>query len=127
MKPPAADHGIVLVVDDDPKFARIAMRVLGRAGYVCFTEGSGEEALNAVTRHRPTVVVLDIMIPPPDGLSVCRRLRAQGWPGGIVMVSARNSPADRDAAVKAGADTFLGKPFPLPDLVSAVDSVVRLP
>ena len=116
--------GLVLVVDDDPKFATIAMRILQRMGHRCVRAESGLEALRAVREHRPDAIVLDVMIPAPDGLDVCRQLRSDGWAGGVVMVSARRSPSDRATAVGAGADVFLGKPFPLDDLVSAVDSLV---
>jgi two-component system, OmpR family, response regulator len=119
--------GLVLVVDDDPKFATIAMRILKRTGYRCVRAESGTEALRAVREHRPDAVVLDVMIPAPDGLDICRQLRSDGWPGGVVMVSARHSPADRATAVGAGADVFLGKPFPLDELVAAVDALVRRP
>ena len=115
-------RGLVLVVDDDRKFARIVVRFLERAGYQCLTAESGTQALLATHEQQPDAIVLDVMIPPPDGIEVCRELRAEGWTGGVVMVSARSSPADRSTAVAAGADAFLGKPFPLNDLVSAVDA-----
>jgi DNA-binding response OmpR family regulator len=124
---PDLRQGLILVVDDDPRFATIAMRILQRTGHRCVRAESGTEALRAVREHRPDAIVLDVMIPAPDGLDVCRRLRSDGWPGGVVMVSARRNPADRATAVGAGADVFLGKPFPLDDLVSAVDQLVRRP
>jgi two-component system response regulator MprA len=122
-----ARAGLVLVVDDDPKFARVAARVLVRAGYECVTGESGDQALRAMRDHRPDAVVLDVMMPYPTGIEVCRRLRADGWAGPVIMVSALSSPAERATAARAGADTFLGKPFPLHDLVSAVDTLLRRP
>jgi DNA-binding response OmpR family regulator len=124
---PDSRDGLVLVVDDDRKFAAIAMRILQRTGYRCVRAESGDQALRAVREHRPAAIVLDVMIPPPDGLDVCRQLRAEGWTGGVVMVSARRNPADRAAAVGAGADEFLGKPFPLDDLVAAVERLMPRP
>jgi DNA-binding response OmpR family regulator len=120
-------RGLVLVVDDDPKFAGIAVRVLARAGYECVTGESGDQAMRAVREHRPDAIVLDVMIPYLSGIDVCRRLRADGWAGAVIIVSARSSPADRATAARAGADTFLGKPFPLSDLVSAVDTLLGRP
>jgi DNA-binding response OmpR family regulator len=117
-------RGRVLVVDDDPKFAGIVVRCLDRAGYECVVADSGDQALLAVLEHHPDAIVLDVMMPPPDGIEVCRQLRADGWTGGIVMVSARSNPADHDVAVRVGADEFLGKPFPLVELVSAIDNLV---
>jgi DNA-binding response OmpR family regulator len=119
---PAA-RGRVLVVDDDPKFASVAVRSLERAGYECVTGESGDQALWAVFEHKPDVIVLDVMMPHPSGIEVCRHLRARGWTGGLVIVSARSNPADRATAVRAGADAFLGKPFPLGELVAAVDAL----
>jgi len=120
-------RGLVLVVDDDAKFAGIAVRVLARAGYECVTGESGDEAMRAVREHGPDAVVLDVMIPYLSGIDVCRRLRADGWGGAVIIVSARSSPADRATAASAGADTFLGKPFPLSELVSAVDTLLGRP
>jgi DNA-binding response OmpR family regulator len=120
-------RGLVLVVDDDSKFAGIAVRVLVRAGYECVTGESGDQAMRAVREHRPDAIVLDVMIPYLSGIDVCRRLRADGWAGAVIIVSARSSPADRATAARAGADTFLGKPFPLSELVSAVDTLLGRP
>ena len=116
-------HPHVLVVDDDPKFVRIVVRRLERAGYDCATGESGDHALWAVLGDRPDVIVLDVMMPHPSGIEVCRHLRASGWTGGVVIVSARSSAADRAAAQRAGADVFLAKPFPLDELVAAVDGL----
>jgi two-component system response regulator PrrA len=121
----AAPSRRVLVVDDDPKFIRIVVRCLERAGYECATAQSGDEALRAVRRRAPDAIVLDVMMPGPSGIDVCERLRADGWTGGIVMVSARSNSADRANAVRVGANAFVAKPFPLSDLVSAVDALVR--
>ena len=118
-----AVRGRVLVVDDDPKFASVAVRSLERAGYECVTGESGDQALWAVFEHRPDVIVLDVMMPHPSGIEVCRHLRARGWTGGVVIVSARSNPDDRATATRAGADVFLGKPFPLSDLVDAVGAL----
>ncbi|WP_158553925.1 response regulator transcription factor [Micromonospora deserti] len=121
----AGERGVVLVVEDDRKLARIVVRMLERAGYRCVTGASADQALRAVDEHHPDAIVLDVMIPGPTGIEVCRHLRADGWVGGVIMISARSSPADRATATAAGADAFLGKPFPLAQLVSTVDNVVR--
>lgn len=117
--------GRVLVVDDDPKFVRIVVRCLERAGYECATAQSGDEALRAAREREPDAIVLDVMMPGPSGVDVCRRLRADGWTIGIILVSARGNSADRANAARVGADAFLAKPFPLDDLVSAVDALVK--
>jgi DNA-binding response OmpR family regulator len=117
----------VLVVDDDAKLAGILVRALERAGYECIDAQSGDQALWAVMSGRPHAIVLDVMIPHPSGVEVCRYLRGQGWGGGIVMISARSNPDDRAAATRAGADVFLAKPFGLTELVAAVQSLVGSP
>jgi DNA-binding response OmpR family regulator len=118
----AAPH--VLVVEDDPKMAAIIERCLARASYETEIAATGDQALWAVLHHSPAAMVLDVMIPHPSGIEVCRHLRRQGWSGPVIVVSARSSPADREAAFRAGADAFLGKPFPLSELLSTVDQLL---
>ena len=120
---PALGH--VLVVDDDPKFSSIAVRTLERAGYRCTTGATGEQALRAVQENPPDAIVLDLVIPRPNGIEVCRTLRATGWAGAVIIVSSRHGPADRALAAAVGGDAFLGKPFLLDDLVYAVDTLIR--
>jgi DNA-binding response OmpR family regulator len=122
-----ASRGHVLVVEDDPKMAAIIERALRHAAYDTAVATSGDEALWAVFDHDPVAIVLDVMIPHPSGIEVCRYLRGRGWDGAVVVVSARSSPADRDAALRAGADSFLAKPFALADLLSALDRSLTRP
>jgi DNA-binding response OmpR family regulator len=68
--------------------------------------------------------VLDVMIPGPDGIEVCRELRRAGWHGAIVLISALDGAETRRRALGAGADAFLAKPFPLGDLVDALAELV---
>ena len=114
----------ILIVDDEPNILATVAPLLRSKGYTVLSAMTGRAALEAVDRDKPDLVVLDLGLPDLDGIDVCRQLRSDGWAGGVVMVSARRSPADRATAVGAGADVFLGKPFPLDDLVSAVDSLV---
>jgi DNA-binding response OmpR family regulator len=117
----------ILVVEDDPKMATIVDRCLRGAGYATEIAASGDQALWAVLSHAPTAMVLDVMIPQPSGLEVCRYLRRDGWDGPVVVVSARSSPADRDAALEAGANAFLAKPFALADLLAVLERLVAHP
>jgi DNA-binding response OmpR family regulator len=114
----------VLVVDDDPKFVTIIGRFLERMGYEVVVAGSGNDALLAVGEHRLDAIVLDLMMPGLSGIEVCQRLRAEGWAGGIVIVSARSNSADHAHAALAGADAFLAKPFPLGVLASTIDELI---
>lgn len=123
----AGDARRVLVVDDDAKLATVLVRALQRAGYDASAVGSGDQALWAILKHQPDALVLDVVIPHPSGVEVCRHLRAHGWAGGIVMISARSNPDDRTTAIRAGADAFLAKPFGLTDLITAVSSLLTDP
>jgi DNA-binding response OmpR family regulator len=117
----------VLVVDDDVKLASVIVRFLERVGYSCTTARSGDEALWAVNKATPDAIVMDVMIPHPSGIEVCRHMRAEGYPGPIVVISARSTPSDRAAAVRAGATDFLAKPFPLAELASSLAAVINRP
>jgi DNA-binding response OmpR family regulator len=114
----------VLVVEDDPKMAAIIERCLRRSSYDTGVATTGDQALWAVLNRDPAAIVLDVMIPHPSGIEVCRHLRNSGWHGAVVIVSARSSPADRDAALRAGANAFLGKPFALAELVGMLSGLI---
>lgn len=115
---------VALVVEDDVKFAALLARALMRIGMRVELAVTGDGALNAMRSQDPVVVVLDVMIPHPDGIEVCSQLRRDGWDGPVVLISARCSPADRAAATRAGADAFLAKPFRLAELLETVDALV---
>ena len=114
----------VLVVDDDVKLASVIVRFLERAGYACETAHTGDEALWALNRAMPDAIVMDVMIPHPSGIEVCRHMRAEGFRGPIVVISAASTPSDRAAATRAGATHFLAKPFPLADLTKSIASAL---
>jgi two-component system response regulator MprA len=114
----------VLIVEDDQKLAAVLARSLERAGYTCTIAESGDQALWAVDARRPDALVVDVMIPHPSGIEVCRHLRSSGFDGPIVVISARSNADDRAAAQRAGADRFLAKPFALAELVSTLDSLI---
>lgn len=114
----------VLIVEDDHKLAAVLARSLERAGYTCTIAESGDQALWAVEARLPDALVVDVMIPHPSGIEVCRHLRSSGFDGPIVVISARSNPDDRAAAQRAGADRFLAKPFALAELVSTLDSLI---
>jgi CheY-like chemotaxis protein len=113
----------VLIVEDDTKLSGLIVRMLNRAGFATTVAHTGDAALQAMLAHPPAAAVVDIMIPHPDGLEVCRQFRRDGWHGPIVAISALNSPEHRLRAANAGADTFLAKPFRLTDLVSTIEAI----
>ncbi|MFC0032648.1 response regulator transcription factor [Micromonospora chaiyaphumensis] len=115
----------VLVVDDDRTVADVVCRYLEHAGYEVAHVGDGAEALAAVARRPPHLVVLDLMLPVLDGLEVCRRLRQRPDGVPIVMLTARGDEADRVLGLQLGADDYLSKPFSPRELVLRVRSVLR--
>lgn len=115
----------VLVVDDDRTVSDVVCRYLEHAGYEVSHVGDGADALTAIARRAPHLVVLDLMLPKVSGLEVCRELRSapQGVP--IIMLTARNDETDRVLGLELGADDYLTKPFSPRELVLRVRSVLR--
>ena len=127
--PPAAPipQRPILVVDDDAKIVRLVRTYLERDGFSVVTAADGPGALDAIERHRPALVVLDLMLPELDGRAVIRAVRrddeAAATP--ILIVSARGSTIDRIAGFEDGADDYLPKPFSPAELVLRVKSILR--
>ncbi|MER6318782.1 response regulator transcription factor [Streptomyces sp. NPDC001581] len=120
--------GRVLVVDDDPTVSEVVAGYLERAGFTVHRAADGPAALEAAARHRPDLVVLDLMLPGMDGLEVCRRLRANGngtRSVAVVMLTARGDEDDRILGLEVGADDYVTKPFSPRELVLRVRSVLR--
>jgi DNA-binding response OmpR family regulator len=117
----------ILVVDDDAKIVRLVRTYLERDGFSVVTAADGPAALDAIERHRPALVVLDLMLPGLDGRAVVRAVRrddeAAATP--ILIVSARGSTLDRIAGLEDGADDYLPKPFSPAELVLRVKSILR--
>jgi DNA-binding response OmpR family regulator len=117
----------ILVVDDDAKIVRLVRTYLERDGFNVVTASDGPGALDAIERHRPALVVLDLMLPELDGRAVIRAVRrddeAAATP--ILIVSARGSTVDRIAGFEDGADDYLPKPFSPAELVLRVKSILR--
>ncbi|MFG1604931.1 response regulator transcription factor [Actinoplanes sp. NPDC049265] len=115
----------VLVVEDDPAMAAMLERGLRRAGYAVDTVATGADAIWAITETGFDVVVLDAMIPPPDGFEVCRRIRAEGRWAPVLMLTARDGVNDRVRGLDAGADDYLTKPFAFDELLARVRALTR--
>lgn len=114
----------ILVVEDEPSIAEIVQLYLRRAGYQVALAQDGEAALAALSRQLPDLVVLDLMLPRLDGLSVTRWLRDRSDIP-IIMLTARREEADRIAGLEIGADDYVVKPFSPQELVSRVRAVLR--
>lgn len=117
----------ILIVDDEQDLLWALSRSLGTAGYEILTARTGSEALGLARRHRPDLVILDIMIPQPDGLEVCRRLRRDPvlTHVPILFLTARRSVEDRLRGLEDGGDDYLIKPFDIGELRARVAALLR--
>ena len=114
----------VLVVDDEPSILAALAPMLRARGYEVLTATSGHAALDAVDRHSPQLVVLDLGLPDLEGVEVCRRIR-EGRPTPILILSARGGEADKVAALDAGADDYVTKPFGAEEFLARVRAALR--
>jgi two-component system alkaline phosphatase synthesis response regulator PhoP len=114
----------VLVVDDDAKTVELVKLYLNRDGYQVLTAYDGAEALRLAREGYPDLVVLDLMLPDIDGLSVCRTLRRESDVP-IIMLTARTTDQDKLAGLDIGADDYVTKPFSPKELAARVRAVLR--
>ena len=113
------------MVEDEPKMANLIERALERDGYAVDVASNGHEALWAVGETDYDAVVLDAMIPAPDGFEVCRRLRGEGRWSPVIMLTARDAVDDRVRGLDAGADDYLTKPFAFSELSARLRALTR--
>lgn len=111
-------------MDDDPTVTEVVAAYLDRAGFAVDRAGDGPGALARARETPPDLVILDLMLPGPDGLQICRRLRSDG-PLPVVMLTARGDEEDRILGLEVGADDYVTKPFSPRELVLRVESVLR--
>jgi len=115
----------VLVVEDQPKMADLLGRGLRNEGFVADVTANGEDALWMAAATEYDVLVLDVMLPGIDGFEVCRRLRGEGVATPVLMLTARDSVADRVAGRDGGADDYLTKPFSYAELLARLRALAR--
>ena len=115
----------ILVVDDEPSVRDALDRALRMDGYKVQVAGDGRAALDALADQPPDAIVLDVLMPEPNGLEVCRRLRAAGDHTPVLMLTARDAVPDRVAGLDAGADDYLVKPFALEELGARLRALLR--
>jgi two-component system OmpR family response regulator len=114
-----------LVVEDEPKMAALLRRGLVEEGYAADVARSGEDAIILARATPYDAIVLDLMLPGPGGLEVCRELRAGGIWTPILMLTARDGVQDRVAGLDAGADDYLTKPFSFAELLARLRALAR--
>ena len=116
--------GTILVVDDEKNIVQLARLYLNKEGFQVEAAYDGAQALEKARRLRPDLIILDIMMPEPDGLSVCKELRkTSNVP--IIILTARSDDVDRIVGLELGADDYVTKPFNPRELVARVKSVLR--
>jgi two-component system, OmpR family, response regulator ResD len=114
----------VLVVDDEPIVREVVVSYLHREGYRTLEAGDGDRARELVERDRPSLVILDLMIPGTDGLELCRWIRGRSNVP-VIMLTARGEEADRIVGLELGADDYVTKPFSPRELVARVRTILR--
>lgn len=117
-------QGKILVVDDEPSIVGIIRFNLEREGFSVVTGYNGTEALERFSSESPDLVLLDVMMPEPDGMEVCRRIReVSNVP--ILMLTARGEEVDKVLGLELGADDYITKPFGMRELVARVRANLR--
>jgi CheY-like chemotaxis protein len=113
----------VLVVDDDPDICLLTRRLLTTLGCESFDAKSGIDAEELVKSLRPDLILLDIMMPIQDGYETCKKLRAQGYPGSVILISALQEQTEKVKTQAAGANAYIQKPITKQVLSLHVDHV----
>jgi len=122
-----SERQTVLVVEDEEDISELIQFNLEQEGFSVTTVADGERALQLVQEDRPSLVILDLMLPGMPGIEVCKRLRAQAATARvpILMVTAKSGEADRVVGLEMGADDYVIKPFSVRELVARVRAVLR--
>ena len=117
----------ILIVDDDPEIRRLLVDYLARNGFTAFPARDGREMWQALERHAVDLIVLDLMLPDTDGLTLCRDLRAKAATANlpVLMLTARGEETDRIVGIEMGADDYLVKPFNPRELLARIKTILR--
>lgn len=115
----------LLIVEDDDAIAAPLVRAVQREGYDVDRVAAGRPAIEQVAAGGVDLLLLDLGLPDMDGLDVCRQVRAEGFEGGIVILTARAGELDRVVGLDVGADDYLAKPFSLSELLARVRALLR--
>lgn len=115
----------LLIVEDDTAIQRMISDYFRHVGYEIITAGDGEAGVRLAISERPTVMILDLMLPKLDGLSVCRQVRERNSSLPIIMLTAKDDVVDKVVGLEMGADDYLTKPFSLRELEARLKTVLR--
>jgi two-component system KDP operon response regulator KdpE len=114
----------ILVADDEPQIRRVLRSTLSSQGYVIIEAKTGEEAVEAVRKEKPDLVLLDVNMPGIGGIAACREIR-QSSDAPIIMLTVRNAERDKVLALDAGADDYVVKPFGIEELLARIRAALR--
>lgn len=116
----------ILIVDDEPNIVLALQFLLKKAGYDVHTAENGEQALEAIARAKPDLVLLDVMMPKVDGFTVCHRIKTNPeWQDvRIIILTAKARDVERDKGLALGADDYIAKPFSTRDAINRVAAVL---
>lgn len=123
MQNPAPRPNKILVVDDDTRIRDLLRRYLTQEGFDVLLAEDGKALTRIMMRETADLIVLDLMMPGEDGLSICRRLRTAGDQTPIIMLTAKGEDIDRIVGLEVGADDYLGKPFNPRELLARIHAV----
>lgn len=124
--PPSIDRpDKIIVVDDDARIRDLLKRYLTQEGFDVLLAEDGKSLTRVMLRETPDLIVLDLMMPGEDGLSICRRLRSGNDQTPIIMLTAKGEDIDRIVGLEVGADDYLGKPFNPRELLARIHAVLR--
>jgi len=115
----------LLIVEDDPRTRTLLERYLKEQGFPVLTAANGRRLDETLAAHAIKLVILDLMLPGEDGLSICRRLRARGDEVPIIILTAKGDEVDRVVGLEVGADDYVLKPFSPRELVARINAVLR--
>src|SRR5258707_1835181 len=112
----------LLVVEDEPNILELLAASLRYAGFEVVTAAAGSEAVQVAQRHRPDLIVLDVMLPDMDGFEVLHRLRGGGTPTPVLFLTARDSTEDKVRGLTLGGDRYVTKPFNLEECIRRIQA-----
>ncbi|MEN6351026.1 MAG: response regulator transcription factor [Syntrophomonas sp.] len=117
--------GKILVVDDEESLVRLITYNLNKDGFITIPAYDGDQALDLISREKPDLIILDLMLPGKDGMEICRELRSQKINTPIIMLTARDDEIDKVLGLEMGADDYVTKPFSVRELNARVRAVLR--
>ena len=115
----------ILIVEDDPHILLGLEEILKSEGYETATCNRGDEALGAVARFQPGLLVLDVMLPGASGYDICKQLRAKKFTAPILMLTAKGQEIDKVVGLDLGADDYVTKPFGVRELLARIQALLR--